>query len=267
LGRTLRKEHCTWRMARPTARWSGPARLEEVPDELKEDKNTGALRLVGGKSKAALRQDRHVTADDTAVRRGVIRFMVLIVDCSENMKMRDMRPHRLDVTQQSVHAFIENYFDQNPISQLAVIELRNGTAEKITELSSNARHHKNKFEQHLAAIRYLGTGMPSMRAGLELALQLLEMQASYGTREVLMIYGALSTCDRGDIFRTVEKIKAAGVKVSIVGFMAELYVAKALAEQTGGSYSVATHAKQVRDTLLSMTTPPPEYETPDGTCG
>ena len=72
-----------------------------------------------------------------------------------------------------------------------------------------------------------------MRAGLELALQVLEVQASYGTREVLMIYGSLSTSDRGDIFKTAEKIKSAGVKVSTVGLMAELYVARALAEQTG----------------------------------
>ena len=32
-----------------------------------------------------------------AVRRGVIRFLVLVVDCSLKMNERDMRPHRLDV--------------------------------------------------------------------------------------------------------------------------------------------------------------------------
>ena len=35
-----------------------------------------------------------------AVRRGVIRFLVLIIDASQKMNERDMRPHRLGVVQQ-----------------------------------------------------------------------------------------------------------------------------------------------------------------------
>lgn len=215
------------------SRWSGPARVEAVPGELAEDMATGALRLVVRKAARKQHQEQGEDAADTAVRRGVIRFLVLIVDCSEKMNERDMRPHRLGVTMQVVKTFIDNFFDQNPISQLAIIELRDGTADKITELSGNARHHKSKLEDVFRQRRNLGAGLPSMRAGLELALQVLEVQASYGTREVLMIYGSLSTSDRGDIFKTAEKIKSAGVKVSTVGLMAELYVAKALAEQTG----------------------------------
>ena len=85
-----------------------------------------------------VRRAKHVQA----VRRGVIRFLVLVVDCSENMNQRDMRPMRLSCAHQVVSEFIENYFDQNPISQLALIELRSGGATKVTELSGNARNHK-----------------------------------------------------------------------------------------------------------------------------
>ena len=46
------------------------------------------------------------------------------------------------VGRQVVSTFIDNFFDQNPISQLALVELRQGKAEKITELSGNARHHR-----------------------------------------------------------------------------------------------------------------------------
>ncbi len=246
------------------ARWSGPVQLEEMPEDLKEDEATGTLRLVV--SKAARKHDELASTAETAVRRGVIRFLVLVIDCSLKMNERDMRPTRLGVALQVVSTFIDNYFDQNPISQLAIVELRNGAAEKITELSGNARHHKKKLEQHMAMdmIRHRGTGMPSIRAGLELALQVLQMQASYGTREVLMIYGSLSTSDRGDIFQTVDKIKTAGVKVSTVGVMAELYVAKAISDQTGGNYTIATHATQLNDMVLQLTKPPPVLETPGG---
>lgn len=204
-----------------------------------------------------------------AVRRGVIRFLVLVVDCSENMNQRDMRPTRLQCAHQVCRGerlrcpprarvsielfvcmlacmrvqqpdpaavlaatcawqvvldFIENYFDQNPISQLALIQLREGKAEKITELSGNQRHHKSKLDEYMAKQKYLGHGPASLRAGLEvssssdfrcarlcatltpgdavlactrvlrtgelipahvqLASSQLEMQASYGVREV-----------------------------------------------------------------------------------
>jgi len=163
---------------------------------------------------------------------------------------------------QVVLDFIEGYFDQNPISQLALIQLRNGTAEKITELSGNSRHHKSKLDEHMTNQKELGQGMPSLRAGLELASAQLEMQASYGVREVLILYGSLSTSDRGDIFKTAEKLLEKKIKVSVVGFGAELYVAKAICDKTGGQYSVATEANKMRSKVLEMTTPPPVYQTP-----
>ena len=57
---------------------------------------------------------------------------------------------------QVVSNFIDNYFDQNPISQLAIVELRDGYAEKISELSGNARHHKKKLEYHMSSSRQRG---------------------------------------------------------------------------------------------------------------
>jgi transcription initiation factor TFIIH subunit 2 len=76
------------------------------------------------------------------VRRGLIRFLVVVLDCSESMNQRDMRPSRMEVVAQVVKTFIDNFFDQNPISQLALIELRDSAANRITELSGNARNHK-----------------------------------------------------------------------------------------------------------------------------
>jgi hypothetical protein len=70
---------------------------------------------------------------------------------------------------QVVLDFIENYFDQNPISQLALIQLREGKAEKITELSGNQRHHKSKLDEYMAKQKYLGHGPASLRAGLEVS--------------------------------------------------------------------------------------------------
>ncbi|EKX44960.1 SSL1 transcription factor & nucleotide excision repair [Guillardia theta CCMP2712] len=163
------------------------------------------------------------------------------------MNQRDMRPTRLGVVQQVVGSFLDNFFDQNPISQVSLVELRGGKAEKLTELSGNSRHHKNKLEERLAAHRSAGAGMPSMRAGV-----VWDKRSSYDVRifELMRPGGHLSDY----------RLKSAGVKVNIVGMAAELYVARAVSKRTGGSYSVATHAVQVRDMVLKHTSPSPVEE-------
>lgn len=37
--------------------------------------------------------------------------------------------------------FVEEFFDQNPLSQLGIIAMKNKRAERITELSGNIRKH------------------------------------------------------------------------------------------------------------------------------
>ncbi|KAJ1487509.1 Ssl1-like-domain-containing protein [Baffinella frigidus] len=170
---------------------------------LEEDARTGQLRLIV--PNASSRSAEGSVGEGAAVRRGVIRFLVVVIDASESMNQRDMRPSRIGVASQVVSTFIDNFFDQNPISQLALVELRQGKAEKITELSGNARHHRGRLEERVVASRGVGGGQASIRAGLEIAAQMLEMQASYGTREVLLVYGSLSSVDNGDIFETVRR--------------------------------------------------------------
>lgn len=42
---------------------------------------------------------------------------------------------------QLLEKFVEEYFDQNPLSQLGLILMKNKRAEKLTELSGNIRKH------------------------------------------------------------------------------------------------------------------------------
>lgn len=42
---------------------------------------------------------------------------------------------------QLLEGFIEEFFDQNPISQMGLISMRNKRAEKVSELAGNARKH------------------------------------------------------------------------------------------------------------------------------
>jgi transcription initiation factor TFIIH subunit 2 len=49
----------------------------------------------------------------------------------------DMRPSRLAIMVGAAKAFIRAFFDQNPLSQLGVVVMRNGVAARLTDLSGS----------------------------------------------------------------------------------------------------------------------------------
>ncbi|TMW41570.1 hypothetical protein DOY81_013352 [Sarcophaga bullata] len=60
--------------------------------------------------------------------------------------------------------FIEEFFDQNPISQMGLIALKSKRAEKITDLTGTAKPHLKALE----GLRKINlTGEPSLQNGLD----------------------------------------------------------------------------------------------------
>ncbi len=73
------------------------ARLDSGLEDLLRDARSGVRKLA---SLSAQNAEKNASREDCAVRRGMIRFLVIIIDCSENMNQRDMRPTRLAVVHQ-----------------------------------------------------------------------------------------------------------------------------------------------------------------------
>ena len=135
----------------------------------------------------------------TSIRRGLIRYLILILDCSISSRDNDFKPTRFDILKKVSEHFIINYFDQNPISQLSVGITIDRIAEKITDLSGNTKIHLNGIQNLLRA-----EGLASLQNILLLAMSILRHIPDYGCREVIILYSSLSTCDPGDIFATIE---------------------------------------------------------------
>lgn len=74
-------------------------------------------------------------APAAAIRRTIIRHLILLLDLSAAMMDRDMRPTRFDLTLQYAREFIAEWFDQNPLGQIGVVGMRAGIGERIGELS------------------------------------------------------------------------------------------------------------------------------------
>lgn len=83
---------------------------------------------------------------------------------------------------------------------------------------------------------------------------------SHGTREVLIIYGALLSSDPGDIHETVASLITDHIRVSIVGLSAQVAICAELCSKTNAGdesqYRIAMDEVHFRDLFLAATTPP-----------
>ena len=51
---------------------------------------------------------------------------------------RDLRPTRFDLMLEYTREFIVEWFDQNPLGQIAIIGMRSGIAERLGEMSGTS---------------------------------------------------------------------------------------------------------------------------------
>eukprot|EP01119_Soliformovum_irregulare_P004101 TRINITY_DN15109_c0_g1_i1.p1 TRINITY_DN15109_c0_g1~~TRINITY_DN15109_c0_g1_i1.p1 ORF type:complete len:392 (-),score=96.84 TRINITY_DN15109_c0_g1_i1:22-1197(-) len=189
------------------------------------------------------------------IRRGMTRHLFLVIDQSKGAGQTDLKPNRHAVITKFAEAFIGDFFDQNPLSQMGLIITRNSVADKLTELSATP-------QKHITALKAQPTfeGEASLQNALEVAKSTLCFVPKYGTREILLLSSSLSTCDPGDIFATLESLKKENIQCSIVGIGAEVHVCKAVAQMTGGTYTVARNEEHLKQLIFAHSPPPPSTQ-------
>ncbi|GLH05956.1 General transcription factor IIH subunit, partial [Gryllus bimaculatus] len=189
-------------------------------------------------------------------RLGMMRHLYLILDQSEAMTSQDLKPTRhLCTLKVAFGNFIEEFLNQNPISQLG-----NNINVKIKEQRRCVNLLRNPGK-HLKVIRGLSTancsGEPSLQNALDLAIRSLRLLPAHASREVLVLMASLTTCDPGDILVTIQELKTLGVRCSVLSLAAEVHVCRLLARETGGQFGVVLDDCHFRDLLLGHVDPPP----------
>ncbi|XP_038209990.1 general transcription factor IIH subunit 2 [Zerene cesonia] len=225
---------------------------EKTWEAIKEDEDGLVEGLVAEFAQKAAR--KAATPRRGPIRLGMMRHLLVAIDCSEAMSSQDLKPTRFLCTLKLLEKFVEEYFDQNPLSQLGLITMKNKRAEKITELSGNLRKHV-KTVQGLSNLAL--TGEPSLQNTLELAGRVLKPLPGHASRELLVLFASLTTCDPGDINTTIQNLKNDGVRCSVIGLAAEVRICKKLCQDTGGEYGVVLDDVHYRSLLLEHTSPPP----------
>jgi transcription initiation factor TFIIH subunit 2 len=60
---------------------------------------------------------------------------------------------------------------------------------------------------------------------------------THSSREILIIFGSLTTCDPGNIHETLESCVKSKIRVSIVALAAEMKICREFCDKTGGLLS------------------------------
>ncbi|OQR86445.1 General transcription factor IIH subunit [Achlya hypogyna] len=229
--------------------WEGS--FERSWDGIEEDES-GALKIsafaTSSGDKSRLRRQEMLQR----VRKGLIRYVYVIVDLSKGMSQKDWKPHRCAIVTEEVQRFVADYFDQNPISQLGLIGIKSSVAEKLSDLSGNPGHHIDILKRTLTV-----HGEPSLQNALEMAKSALKTVPSYGSKEIIVVYGSLTTTDPGDIFATVTGLQKDSIRCSFVGIGAEMHLLRRIAKDTQGTYSVAMDPGHFKDLMAAFTVPSP----------
>nr|XP_036882042.1 general transcription factor IIH subunit 2 [Manis javanica] len=151
-----------------TKRWEGG--YERTWEILKEDES-GSLKATIEDILFKAKRKR-VFEHHGQVRLGMMRHLYVVVDGSRTMEDQDLKPNRLTCTLKLLEYFVEEYFDQNPISQIGIIVTKSKRAEKLTELSGNPRKHITSLKK---AVDMTCHGEPSLYNSLSMAMQTLKL--------------------------------------------------------------------------------------------
>ncbi|KAK4180309.1 Ssl1-like-domain-containing protein [Triangularia setosa] len=204
---------------------------------------------------------RRLMRDTTPIQRGIIRHVMLALDMSIAMAEKDLLPNRFALTFSYAVDFVRVFFEQNPISQLGIIGMRDGIAVRISDMSGNPAEHIEKLRQWAQKDPL---GNPSLQNALEMCRGALYHTPSHGTREVLIIYGALLSSDPGDISDTITSLITDRVRVSIIGLAAQVAICAELCARTNDNddsqYRIALHEQHFHELFLAATTPPVTHE-------
>lgn len=197
------------------------------------------------------RKKRAAKRNITPYQRGIIRTMILTLDCSESMTEKDLRPNRHAMVIQHAIDFVHEFFDQNPISQIGIVIMRNGLAHLVSQVSGNPQDHIDALKK---IRKQEPKGNPSLQNALEMARGLLLPTPSHCTREVLIIFGSLSSTDPSDIHQTIASLVEERIRCKVIGLSAQVAICKELCKQTNygdeSFYKILldeTHFKELLD--------------------
>ncbi|KAK2951707.1 putative General transcription factor IIH subunit 2 [Blattamonas nauphoetae] len=188
--------------------------------------------------------------------RHMIRCVLVILDLSDSMEEKEAKasnkPGRTAFLKQTLRAFAREFFDQNSLSRLGVIGLFHSEGHILVMPTGNLQDILSFCDKPLET-----GGEPSIRNGLKTAHIVLRFIPEYVSKEILILYSSVRTCDPTPIGDVVKDLKERSVRCFVVSFAGELHVLTKLALDTSGSHHVPMNLDVTQQILSKFTLPFP----------
>ncbi|WJZ88720.1 hypothetical protein VitviT2T_007995 [Vitis vinifera] len=125
--------------------WERAYADERSWESLQEDES-GLLRPIDNKTIYHAQYRRRIrslySSTTTArIQKGLIRYLYIVVDLSRAASEMDFKPSRMAVVAKHIEAFIREFFDQNPLSQIGLVTIKDGLAQCLTDLGGSPDSH------------------------------------------------------------------------------------------------------------------------------
>ncbi|KAI4208129.1 MAG: hypothetical protein LQ348_000329 [Seirophora lacunosa] len=229
-----------------------------------EDVEEGEDGTITGTIDSLLQQGKRkrTLKDTTPLQRGIIRHLLLIIDLSTAMIEKDLRPTRYLLTIRYCQDFVNEFFEQNPISQIGIIGMRDGLAIRVSDMSGNPSDHISNLQ---ALRKEDPKGQPSLQNALDMARAALFHAPSHGTREILLLFGSLLSSDPGDIHTTISSLVNSHITTTVIGLSAQVAICLTLVKRTNPHsnpqkhYNVALDEVNYRELIMRLATPPESH--------
>ncbi|MCJ1477333.1 hypothetical protein MMC13_006004 [Lambiella insularis] len=247
----------TRRAAGQSSRGNGGWEVTRTWENVVEGEDGTISSTVEGLLEAGKR--KRLLKDTTPLQRGIIRHLILIIDLCIAMAEKDLRPTRYLLTLRYAQEFVVEYFEQNPISQLGIIGMRDGLAVRVSDMSGNPNEHVTSLQ---SLREQEPKGSPSLQNALDMARAALFHAPSHGTREILLIFGSLLSSDPGDIHTTITALSTSRITATVIGLAAQVAICRTLVSRTNPAlnpdeaYGVCLNEQHYRDLFMRATTPP-----------
>jgi transcription initiation factor TFIIH subunit 2 len=180
-----------------------------------------------------------------ALRRGLIRNLFVVIDFTSTMVRTDYKPSRIEyLIDQLCTVFLPRFFELNPLSSVALIALRDRHATFISRLTSQPK----ALIRRLANCALVPSGSACLQKALDLIAHSLVDTPAYASKEVLLLWGSLSTSE-------LELERPLPCRLSVLSLEPELFALRKLADSTAGNFQVCMSAGHLNEHLLKFLTP------------
>lgn len=72
--------------------------------------------------------------------------------------------------------------------------------------------------------------------GINVAHSLCSHLPTHSSREMLIIFGSLTTCDPGNVHETIDACVKSRTRISVVALAAEMKICREMCDKTGGAF-------------------------------